>query len=181
LSAQREGFLKAALADHARGTREMPDGSNSGDGVDRFLAGKGPIPWCMAAVSQWWKDETGQFPFGVRYVSVLAFRQVAQANGVFFTRRHWNPAPGDVAIWDFGRGQGHIAEILAVDTDPRLFTTIGGNETNSVRVRNRNLNAEASLAGFARLAGDTGASFERGICRKCAGPTAGALGLQASR
>jgi len=81
------------------------------------------------------------------------------------TRKNWLPAPGVSAVWLFGRGKGHIAPIVAVDEDPRLFTTCGGNETNSVRLRNRGLLSEASLVGFVRLAGDTGAGFERGLCQ----------------
>jgi len=181
LSGVREQFLRAALADHARGTKEMPDGSNSGDGVTRFLPGGRPIPWCMSAVAEWWRDATGNYPFNVRWTGVLKFRDAAAASGVYFGRKKWNPAPGDLAIWDFGRGQGHVAVILAVDENPEIFTSVGGNETNSVRVRNRGLKTEKSLVGWARLAGDTGAGFQRGVCVKCAGPTAGGLGVVGSR
>lgn len=169
LSAVRQAFIRACYADHARGTREMPDGSNSGDGVNRFLAKKGPIPWCMASGSEWWKDATGNYPFGMRHTHVETFWKLARQQGVAFTMKNWLIAPGDMAVWLFGRGKGHIAPIVAVDSDPRLFSTCGGNETNSVRLRNRSVLAEASLVGWIRLAGDTGAGHEKGLLQAAVG------------
>ena len=179
LSAQRENFIQAVLRDHARGTREMPEGANSGDGVDRFLAGKGPIPWCMAAVSQWWRDAQGHYPFSVRHTGVLNFWDVAKKSGVAFSRKSGVPAPGDLVIWDFGRGQGHVAVLIAVDKDPRFFTSCGGNESNSVRLRNRDLQSEKNIIGYVRLAGDTGAGHEKGIL--CLRSDKGPLLVEASR
>ena len=46
LTSIRQDILGTALHEHAIGVREVPDGSNWGDGVTKYLTGIGPAPWC---------------------------------------------------------------------------------------------------------------------------------------
>ncbi|MCP1289807.1 CHAP domain-containing protein [Chromobacterium sp. S0633] len=119
------------------GVEEQPRGSNDGPRVREYLKAVklGPgYAWCMAFV--YW-------------CAAKVCADLHQANPLLQTAgvlRQWNersalrvtrPAPGDVFVMDFGKGQGHTGFVEAVLPDGRIQTVEG------------NTNADGSREGYA--------------------------------
>lgn len=171
LSAQRREILRSALADHAKGVREIPDGANYGDGVTRYLEGIGPAFWCCYAVSTWCKDGTGDWPFGVREGLVAGLWNRARQLGRSYDKSKV-PVPGDAFIILYrhkttGRltGLGHTGLVAAVGQDFTIFNGVEGNAGNRVKLTRRDSDIP-ELAGFVDLVGDSDVvrgKFSRGL------------------
>jgi hypothetical protein len=165
LSDIRRKVLELALAEH--NCKEIPDGSNQGDGVDKFVDGFGAIPWCCAFVSWVFKQATGDYPLGEHYVHCLTFWRDAKAAGKAFRKAGYKPKPGDMFVLLYKNssgslsGSGHIGYVLSVDRDGDKFNTIEGNAGNRVKVGTRSMD-EGSLYGFIDLLGDQG-DFEKAL------------------
>jgi len=172
LSADRRALLRTALKDHANNTREIPDGSNYGDGVTRYLTGIGPAFWCCAAVSTWYKDVTGLWPWGTRYVSVAALWANAQARKqAIHIKDKPIPCPGDAFVFQYRNskgdftGLGHIGLVATVSQDGESFNTVEGNAGNRVKVSLRDVHNPV-LVGFVDFFGDRATvlpKVERGL------------------
>lgn len=175
LSMDRRAILRAAFSDHARGVQEIPDGSNYGDGVTRYLEGIGPAFWCCAAVSTWYKDAKGDWPFGKRFLSVADIWSKAQDLGrAVKIAQHPIPCPGDAFVFQYrnSKGQltglGHIGLVATVSEDGESFNTVEGNAGNRVKVSLRGIDNPV-LAGFIDFFGDRAAvlpKVERGLFSK---------------
>jgi hypothetical protein len=143
---------------------EIPDGSNGGDGVEKYIVGYGNVPWCALFQSWVWKESHGDWPKGHREASVQEWWRKAVAGG--YAKKigsGYKPIPGDLLMYLFGGGTGHVTAIVAVDADGYEVNTIGGNESNKVKLGYRNLNEEQSIAGFVNLHGDEGRDFPTGL------------------
>lgn len=181
LSKPRIAVLRAALADHAKGVAEVPDGANFGDGVSRYLQGIGPAPWCCHALSTWFKDGTGEYPFGERFGLVAALWNKAKSQGRTYTADK-PPVPGDAMVILYRNaagkltGQGHIGLVAATAVAGDKFNAVEGNAGNRVKLTLRS-DATEYLAGFVDLFGDSAAlrgSFSRGLLGKASAAGAGA-------
>lgn len=154
LSLPRQKFLRVLFNEHAAGTREIPDGSNQGDGVDKYIKGYGPVYWCALAQSWCWKEANGDWPRGTREAGVLSWWRKALAGGYAHkVNSGYVPVPGDLAIWSHGKGAGHVSAVVA-STSELKFNTIGGNEGNRMKLGLRDTDSEPQLLGWIDIAGD---------------------------
>lgn len=154
LSGSRQAYLRTLLAEHADGTHEIPDGSNGGDGVTKYVAGVGKVPWCALFQSWTHKDSQGTWPHGERMAHVQTWIRKARDGG-YFLPRAVKPCPADLAVWVFSGGTGHISAVMATSKSGDIFNTIGGNEANRVKFGTRYKQNEPKFAGFIDLFGDS--------------------------
>jgi hypothetical protein len=153
ISAARRTVLAIAQKEHALGTKEIPDGSNWGDGVIKLLEGVGPNPWCCFFVWWVWKEAFGKYLWDTRHGHVQTVWRVAKANGCAHLKDKYIPIPGDMFVLlyknTYGNysGTGHIGYVLSVAPDGQSFNTLEGNAGNRVKVGLRSL-SESSLVGF---------------------------------
>lgn len=156
LTKTRVQLLELLSQEHAKGMREIPDGANSGDGVDKIIEGFGPAPWCNLLVSWGWCQITGKWPLGKRHAHVQTFWRDAKKLGLARSKGAYAPVPGDFAVWHYAAGQGHISTVCAVDHGGDWINTYGGNEGNRLKLGKRRISAEPKLAGFIVLHEDDG-------------------------
>lgn len=178
LSKPRQAILRAAIKEHQAGTHEIPDGSNYGDGVTKFLEGVGPAAWCCYSVSWVFKAATGSWPLGKRFGLCAALWAEAKKQGRTYTAEQKLPVPGDAFVLLYrgadGKllGTGHtgfVSELGAeADLDKLLFGTLEGNMGNRFK-RGRRPVQFSTLAGFIDLVGDADqvrGKFQRGFVSK---------------
>lgn len=160
LSRDRQVFLDKAFKLHRDGTKEIPDGSNTGDGVTKLLCGFPPSPWCCLMVSWLYRETTGEHPLGRTKAHVQTFWKEAKSLGMTMSRDS-APAPGDLLVWGFPGGSGHISVIVAMSPSGKTLNTIGGNEGNRVKLGVRKPYEERHLLGYIRLFDDAPSNFQR--------------------
>lgn len=174
LSAARARIVRSALKDHAAGVREVPDGSNYGGGVTRYLEGIGPAFWCGYAVSTWCKDGTGEWPLGHRTGLVADLWNRARREGRAYTR-DLCPVPGDAFILLYRNsngtltGLGHTGIVAAVGHDMNLWNAVEGNAGNRVKLSVRDTANTSVLVGFVDMVGDSASvrpKFSRGLMKR---------------
>lgn len=166
LSSERQKFLALAFGELAANVQEVPLGSNKGDGVDKYIKGFGPAPWCALFVSWLFRETTGRWPGNKQHAHVqTGWRDAASRARTFPKNGSKKPMPGDLAVWHFARGTGHVAVVVAVSPDGNMISTIGGNESDRVRLATRDLRREPSLVGFLDLFSD-GRKGEKDFPRK---------------
>lgn len=168
LTSNRSKLIEILLAEHRAGVREVPDGSNGGDGVEKFIAGVGRVAWCALTQSWVHREVFGSYPNGTRYAHVQTWWREARQNGTGFLKSQYVPVPGDLAVWCFAGGTGHISRVVAVSPDDRLITNcVGGNEGNRLKLGVRDFNNEPRMVGFINNFGDTKTgrdiTFNRGL------------------
>ena len=186
LSPARAKIVKAALADHAAGVREVPDGSNYGGGVTRYLEGIGPAFWCCYAVSTWVKDGTGEWPLGQRTGLVADLWNRGRREGRTYDTSLC-PVPGDAFIFLYRNnsgkltGLGHTGIVAAVGNDQNLWNAVEGNAGNRVKLTVRDTANTGVLVGFVDLVGDSAAvrgKFARGLFKGGKGADSGLAGTR---
>jgi hypothetical protein len=155
LSEKRQKFLRVLFDQYAQGVREIPDGSNQGDGVDKYIVGYGPVYWCALFVSWCYNAAFGSWPKNSREAGVRRWWNKAVAgNYAYKAKSSYKPVPGDLALWGFSGGAGHITTVVTVSDDGNIFNSIGGNEGNRVKLGLRYRLEEPALLGFVDLFGD---------------------------
>jgi hypothetical protein len=156
-SKDRQRFLKLAFKEHSIGVKEIPDGSNKGGEVDKYLAGMGGVPWCALFISWLFKQVTGRYPLMKLQAHVQTAINLAKKEGRFIPKgeKNYIPTPGDLVVWSFPKGFGHVSVVVATNEDGTKINTIGGNEGNRVKLGLRTVTREPSLVGFIRLFDDS--------------------------
>jgi hypothetical protein len=170
VGAKRKRILEVALAEHARGVVEVPNGSNHGPLVDRYLpdwaTAKTPgLPWCCFFYSWVVRDALDQWPLKVQEGSCSEARRAAGALGLWIPKgmRPDRPLPGDAFVMDRGGGHGHIGFVLRVDGDRKQINTVEGNCGNRVKVGLRQLD-DPEIVGFIdNVPGESATDFELGV------------------
>jgi hypothetical protein len=157
LTPMRAKVLKTAAAEHQAGVHEVPDGSNWGDGVSKYLEeGGSPADcWCCFFWSWCVHSALGEHPFGKPMGIVLTTWQQAKAKGWAMEKAGYAPVPGDAFVMlykdDSGKlkGTGHIGFVLRVDKarNATAFNTVEGNCGNRVKVGRRQMD-QSTLVGF---------------------------------
>ncbi len=153
----RTKVLEIAAAEHEAGVHEIPDGSNWGDGVMKYLeeGGSAANPWCCFFWSWCVHHATGKYPFGEPMGHVLTTWREAKKKGWAMDKAGYAPVPGDAFVLlftdDSGRlkGTGHIGLVLRVDKSKNAtaFNTVEGNCGNRVKVGRRGMD-QSTLVGF---------------------------------
>lgn len=170
LSDIRDKQLEAALGYWRRGVHEVPDGSNQGDGVDQFITGYGPVPWCMLFVSHCDLQTNGGWALGRREAGTYNAWKKSTDLGIYFAKDVYTPVPGDWFLMQYRRddgsfkGTGHVGFVLRVSKDGLSFQTVEGNAGNRVAVKTRYI-SQRTLIGFVnRWKGEDDLDYERGLC-----------------
>jgi hypothetical protein len=157
LTPMRGKVLKIAAAEHQAGVHEIPDGSNWGNGVIKYLEeAESPASfWCCFFWSWCVHRALGEHPFGKPMGSVLTTWQRAKTKGWAMDKAGYAPVPGDAFVMlykdDSGKltGTGHIGFVLRVDKarNATAFNTVEGNCGNRVKVGRRQMD-QSTLVGF---------------------------------
>lgn len=121
------------------GIKESPIGSNTGDSIDiwqdnfRLHA----QPWCAMGLScNLVNSKVYGYPYSAR---ALDFK-VSGHKGIWqITRKQYDIEPGDILIFDYGLGRGHVSIVSQV-LDNGYYETIGYNESDRVLKRVRSFN-----------------------------------------
>lgn len=156
LHPDRQKVLELCMAEYKKGVKEVPDGSNWGDGVSKYLEGVGANPWCAFLVSWIWKNALGKYPMGVREGHCLTLWNRAKEKGFAKLKADYSPVPGDIFLMlyrnDSGRltGMGHTGIVSSVSADGKSFNTFAGNESNRLKHGQRQV-SQSTLVGFIRL------------------------------
>ena len=166
LSEPRIKLLTVALSQH--GVKEVPNGSNRGPKVDKYLPDfcltmPGPA-WCCFFFS--WTNLTalGSYCLGGREGSCRRAMKRAQDKGIWIpSERAGEPVPGDAFVMLKGKDRGHIGWVLR--GAPNEFNTVEGNCGNRVKQGLRDFDDD--IAGFIDVCGDRvyvkATDYERGV------------------
>jgi hypothetical protein len=157
LTPMRAKVLKIAAAEHQAGVHEIPDGSNWGDGVIKYLekGGSPANPWCCFFWSWCVYRALGEYAFGEPMGHVLTTWRRAKTKGFAMDKAGYAPVPGDAFVMLFKddsgklKGTGHIGFVLRVDKarNATAFNTVEGNCGNRVKVGRRQMD-QSTLVGF---------------------------------
>lgn len=158
ISGARKTVLEFAYKAYAQNIREIPDGSNKGDGVDQIIQGFGPAPWCCLFVSWVWKEALGYYPLGKQHAHCATFWKEAEKHR--FVKGSREPIPGDlfIMIYNGQSGPGHTGIVTNVEPGGQRFNTLEGNTGNRLKHGQRSIN-QGTLVGFINLFG-THPTFE---------------------
>jgi len=154
LPALRQKVVETALKLWRKGIREIPDGSNWGDGVSEVLENAGgPRFWCAHFIGHIFLLATGAYLFGKDNGLVMAIVNEARKRGLVREKNSgYIPRPGDlgVTLYRNARGQlkgtGHIWMVIAMGPKRgrgRDYNHLGGNEGNRAHLGIRNTQDES--------------------------------------
>lgn len=180
LGPQRTRILEVALQEHARGVVEVPNGSNRGPDIDKYLpqwAKTQPGPaWCCFFYSWVVRSALEAWPLGQQIGSCRNARQRAGALGLYAPKalHPERPIPGDAFVMDRGGGHGHIGFVLRLSEDRKRINTVEGNCGNRVKIGLREL-GDPELVGFIdNVPSEADTGFDLGIAPAIsAGPVSG--------
>lgn len=117
------------------GVREVGN-SNNGADVNKYRNGvQNGVAWCASFVS--WCYGKGQNSNNAKTFGYTAssqdIRMKAERAG-FYRKANsgYTPKVGDVVVWNYGGGKGHVGIVSKVNADGS-FKTVEGNCSNSVR------------------------------------------------
>src|SRR6266536_4167012 len=133
LTPMRAKVLKIAAAEHQAGVHEIPDGSNWGNGVIKYLeeGGSSADCWCCFFWSWCVHRALGEHAFGKPMGDVLTTWQQATTKGWAMDKAGYAPVPGDAFV------------MLYKDDSGKLKGTCG----NRVKVGRRQMD-QSTLVGF---------------------------------
>jgi len=185
LTPQRQKLLDFVCDKYRTGVREIPNGSNGGDGVDEITGGW-KAPWCAMTVHWAFKGALGIEPWGDRGASaaVINIYKQAKAAGTFKEKDTYLPRPGDVFIMLYRdkngnlTGKGHTGIVLQVSADGTIFVALEGNAGNRLACKSRKI-TQGTLVGFVNPypVEEQADNWERGV--QAAG--SGATGVRGTR
>jgi hypothetical protein len=167
---KRGRILDVALAEHARGVVEVPNGSNRGPMLDRYLPDwaktgtRGPA-WCCFFYSWVVREALGQWPLNTQEGSCANARRKVGALGLWIPNgMHADrPVPADAFVMDRGGGHGHIGFVLRVDRVRMQINTIEGNCGNRVKVGLRRLDDPEIVGFIENVPGENASDFDLGV------------------
>lgn len=171
LSSLRTRVLQTALDEHRKRVAEVPDGSNRGPEVDKYLprwmrSGHAPgPPWCCFFYSWVVREALGAWPLGAQEGSCTHARRRAGELSLWKPKSlpGSEPVPGDAFVMDRGGGRGHIGFVLRVSADGRHINSVEGNCGNRVKLGLRAL-SDPEIVGFIdNVQQEQARDFERGI------------------
>jgi hypothetical protein len=178
----RYTVLQAALAEHAKGVAEKPNGSNRSKDIDTYFpawllrslspSDKGPAWCCFFVNAMVTKALKGKRPWGPYLGSCITLWQTVQegqlgkndfgipCKPIAYQNRMDMITPGDVFVMlhpkDPGKPQtGHVGFVLRVSKNGSIINTVEGNCGNRVKVGIRDT---GTIYGFINLYGDYGSS-----------------------
>ncbi len=132
---------------------ELRLGANEADGSYLKYTGGIEADWCAYFVS-WVFDKAGK-PFeGGSIPQVATMREYAQQRGLYFSKTDpsYIPQPGDIVVYkeNVDPYPSHVNIVISYDAATETITTIGGNETDTIKeaTNSRNLSA---ISGFIRI------------------------------
>lgn len=110
-------------------------------GDDKYIVGNKDEPWCADFVSWVFKEAGSPFTGGVgeggwQIPSIYTMKAWFEQNGEYHSARSgYVPRVGDVAYYaeKLYPYPEHVNLVVAVNTDAKTFTTIGGNERDGIR------------------------------------------------
>ena len=165
ISEERKKVLEAALEELQKPVKEIPDGSNWGPDVKKYLefCGLGPAYWCAAFVNWTVNKGLGFVPWKSKIAHVATLFNKGKEFG--FSHKlsdGYTPIPGDLFIMVYESGSGHIGIILRVSEDGKQLSVIEGNSGNRVALRTRQVGQNHHI-GYMNYLGDSNKTFERGL------------------
>ena len=177
-SEPRQEVLKFLFDLYEKGVREIPNGSNYGDGLTPIINACGfkfGIPWCMAIQSYAEFMTFDEAPLGAMHVSCSKFWNEAVRWGRAFPKgTGYTPVPGDIGIYNYngglrkGRlsGSGHAVRVVRVSEDAKSFNALEGNAGNRFKHSIRR-EAENTFVGYVNLFQDEKdpPEFARGLSK----------------
>jgi hypothetical protein len=161
VSGMARAILEVALAEHAKGVREEPDGSNWGPEISKY-GGQPGWPWCCLFTSWCEMIAYGAYPLGAKYALCAAAWKRAKEMGRTFTAVRGQLRPGQQFMILRGDGTGHTGFIAAVSADETVVNTVEGNCGNRVKVGQRPVSQFAGVIDFFDLPLNS-MWFERGL------------------
>ncbi len=153
---------------HQEGIREIPDGSNTGDGVTKFHQwfGMPPSAWCAMSVSWVVYKAMGAMPWGSKQAHVATLWKIAKGKGLAHAHdpAHYRPVPGDLFVMVHKDGTGHIGILGRVSLDGKSGEVFEGNSGNRFAFRKR-VFGEGDHVGWINIYGDANAhpTFQLGL------------------
>lgn len=165
----RKAVVDLCVSEHKAGVCEVPDGANSGDGVDKYIKGFGPAFWCMLFVT-WIRANSGLPLLNKKQMAhCQTVWNMAKTAGKAQLKDDYTPTPGDTFIMLYkknGRftGSGHTGIVTAVSENGKSFNAIEGNAGNRVKQTLRQM-SQGDLIGFINdfPADEQPTDFPRGI------------------
>lgn len=132
--------------------KEMALGAKESDGSYFKYTGGLAAPWCAYFVS-WIFKEAGKPLEGGPIPAVVGILALAQEKNWYHAKDEpgFIPQPGDIAIYNEDKMPypSHVNIVVSYDPAKREFTTIGGNESNTIKQASWSLDLPG-LTGFMR-------------------------------
>lgn len=181
LTPMRQKILQIALAEHAAGVKEIPNGDNKGDGVTKYLPGGRGAAWCCYFWSWVNRQAFDTYSLGARHGRVSTAFARARRLKMARAKGDYIPIPGDAFVMarskpEFGKfqftGIGHIGYVLRVEVSGGkavAINTVEGNSGNRVKLGKRKL-SDASIVGFINNYGkdEQPSGWEKGLVKAVA-------------
>lgn len=167
LSQDRLAVLEQALLLYVAPTREVPDGSNTGDGVTKFhdWFGMKPAPWCAMAFCWIVNQAIGRLPWNQKQAHVATLWRLCKSLGMSKPiGSDYSPRPGDGFVMVRANDTGHIGIVVRVSTDGRFLDVFEGNSGNRFALRRRRV-GQGDHVGYINFYRDekTALPFARGL------------------
>lgn len=175
LTHERLAVLEQALLIYTAGTREVPDGSNTGDGVTKFHEwfGMRPAPWCAMAFCWIVYQALGRLPWSQKQAHVATLWRLCKGLGMAkHLSSDYAPRPGDGFVMVHPNDTGHIGIVVRVSADGRFLDVFEGNSGNRFALRRRRV-AAGDHVGYINFLRDekTAPTFKRGLTGEAEGAT----------
>jgi hypothetical protein len=146
------------IAQEQLGLREVPDGCNCGEQIQKFLGSSAGEAWCADFVSWVYREAGHPFSGGVdggwRLPGVAGLRSWLEQNGIWHGRGGGDtPQPGDVVAFGDNEHTGIVERLDDAGTpDPGddVIHTIEGNTSNEVGRRSYGV-GDANVVGWGRM------------------------------
>lgn len=175
LEKDRASVLEQAARVYADGTREIPDGSNTGGKVTKFHKwfGMSPAPWCAMSFCWIVNEALGRLPWNQKQAHVATLWRLCKGRGMAKgLASDYAPRPGDAFVMVHPNDTGHIGIVARVSNDGKHLDVFEGNSGNRFALRRRRVGA-GDHVGYINYFGDehTTPRFARGLTPEEEGAT----------